>query len=238
MDGIIAFALAMQKVESIIQLVEEWLDVTLDLSPGNAPNDQQVQMELNVKECASTRVVLSLPVNALSVITQPPGFVSNSCAIKWKTLPLELLLSRIEISTSQLEKIEAGGLFLLTESFRPDWFCEVSIPGTDTIKYRGIVGQANKLQILHQLENQDEALSLDLSIIAQDSDLYEISVQLVNLVYVPVNCLIPQCEDKSIELEGLLFTSKIFLLHEKNKIAVGTLIPVCQGYAVQIESLL
>lgn len=236
-DDIIVSVLAMQKLELTIQLVEDWLGITLDLAPTNAPNNQQLQIEFLAKENTSTMGLLSLPLNSLSGITQPPEVISNAYSMQWKSLPLELQLSCIEISNSQLEKIEAGGLYLLTESFRPDWFCEISASSFESMNHLGKIHQANQLQVMHQTEIQDET-SLTDSATSQGSNLNKISVRLESPAYAAANYLLSWSEEKNIDLEGLLFSSKIFLWHEKNKIAVGIIIPVSQGYAVMIEGLL
>jgi len=230
--------LAMQKIESAIQLFEDWLGIALNLVPvSDTPQEQQIKMEFIAKEDTSLQGLLSLPVACLPAIAKPLEELSQVFSMQWKSLPMELGLSRIRITQQQLEKIEAGGMYLLTESFRHDWYCEIGIPGIRDKKFRVKINTPNELEIVQQNDGHHEKPITDISE-TEAEDLHYISVRLVNSVHIPADYLMHWAENAAVDLEGSLFSSPVYLLHDEQRIASGNIVPVSHGFAMHISDLI
>ncbi len=231
--GMIQDVLSLQNKEPAIQLIENWLGLALDFVPTfSTPGNLYFQIEITTKVNTPTRFLLALPVSTMSAIGQPDEALLNTCRMQWKPLPLRLRLSCVDVAQPKIDKLEAGGLYLLAESFQPDWFCDTYILDKTDLNYRAKINQGSKLNILYSsLENKMAAAHSRQA--PQQSN--EVMVYLKASVSVPVNHLMQWSDHPGINLENILFNSPAFLLYRNKKIATGKIITASNGYAVLID---
>ena len=231
--GIIHNILSLQDKEPAIQLIESWLGVALDFAPTfSTPGNQYFQIEITTKINTPTRFILALPVNTMSAIKRPDEVILSACRMQWKPLPLRLRLSCIEVAKPEIKNLEAGGLYLLAESFQPDWFCDIYVHDKLNLNYRAKINRGSELNILYNsLENKMAPDHFSRGL--QHSN--EVMAYLQAPVSVPANYLMQWSDQPGLNLENILLSSSIFLLYGKKKIATGKIIAVSHGYAVLIE---
>lgn len=233
----ISLALSIQRMEKLIQAFEDWLGVAFDLLPAHELSDSyKVQIEFTAKDNPLVHGVLVMGVESISVLTQPTQSITQSCSLKWNSLPFHVQLSQAAISLSQLNAIETGGIYLLTESFRADWFCDVRIEGKSNIKFRFKIMPDGMLQVVDQYKSIAEDMVSDCSGL-QKKKLEIVSVEQVEPILIPVNSLLQSSEYSVLDFKDKIFDSLVYLQHAESKLAAGKVIPVSHGYAVLIEEL-
>lgn len=228
-------ALAIQEMEELIQDFENWLGAAFDLLPAHGlSNSYHIQIEFSAKDNPLLHGVLVMGLESISTLTQPTQSITQSCSIKWNSLPFQVQLSQVAISSSQLNAIETGGLYLLTESFRADWYCDVRIDDKRNIKFRIKIEPDGKLQVLDQGKSNTEDKLSDCSG-SQGRRLEVVSVERVEPFWIPVDCLLPSSKNSVFDIRDKIFDSWVYLQHAESKLAAGKVISLSHGYAVLVE---
>ncbi len=231
--GLVKTIMSLQNKEAAIQLIENWLSVPLAFMPtSTAPDGQFFQIKITTKINTPTKFILALPINAMTVLSQPDETLMAACHMQWRPLPLRLRLSCIEVSKPKLGKMESGALYLLTESFQPDWFCDVYVLDKKDLNYRVKINKGCELNILYNSLENKLAPSHSRQPLQHSN---EVMVYLQAPVSVPANYLMSWSGQPRLNLENILLSSPVFLVYGKKKIATGKVIAVSQGYAVLID---
>lgn len=224
-------ASALAREETLLQQIEEWLGVPLDLEPGQSPAEIHAQVLITPLGHGLYRgegsVLLSVPLDLLTQIAPPPPVMEESCTLHWGSLPCRLTLDRFVVPEEQLRQLEGGGLLLIPASFDARWCCCASSE-TKPAQQRVLFLQVNEgcLEFTVPVEPQ----------IAM-ADGNKIEVRCGEPVAIPVDRLLGWSKPARIPLPYSLAHCAVVVANARSQIARGSLLPVGKGYGVYIENL-
>ena len=224
---VIQSALIMQKNEIIIQSFEDWLGVALNFLPVPAvPDTQRIQLVFIMKDNPHIHGQLSLPLSSLPHLEKNIERLGQVMKIQWKTIPVMLQLSNIELPVNQLKKLETGGLYLLNESFATEWFSEVRLEADASLRYRVKISTDGEMKVTQQNKNWNSAELLSSS---------RVRVVVDTPIRLPADHFMTWIEPSAINLQDTLIRSSVSLILNGETIATGKLMPLSHGYAVMLN---
>lgn len=136
--------LVLADVELVVQVIELWLDVELDLIPAasvsrdaSRPGDQTETMDAHICSIAADtlpEVHLSIPLPSLDQIKAVDAVLTEQLNFQWSSLQLELTLEEMSFSPSEMADIERGSLVLLSSSYQSPWTIYGRFPAMPSLR--------------------------------------------------------------------------------------------------------
>jgi hypothetical protein len=117
-------ALALYRMEPLLQHIEDWLKVALDFSPVHeshlSPGDVlNAKFSYGHDKNCITKGTISLPLTLLRKVAPPPQELMQH--LKFDTVDCVLELDTVQLTREQLEQVHVGDAVILRSSFEPDW---------------------------------------------------------------------------------------------------------------------
>ena len=232
-------ARALGVIESLIQAVEDWLGVALDLEPSPLAEETYLYVELKTtllsSEVVSPRVRLSLPMKVILSMQRPGSVLEQEFSLKWESLLGEVVISSFYLPVEQLYLMRPGGMLLAPESFEENWQCSVRLLGGDDTIY------------MAKLDSDKAVLAFDSSIPKVVPDVAATVVDSSNKpgeqidiifrqpVSISPDQLLEWGEGATASLGCAVSQCSVDVKRGSTFVATGELLPVFNGYGVLLK---
>ena len=179
-NTIIGKAALLTEIEMLIQALENWQEVELDLAPSAPPADTTLALRLHslTHELSAPAFVVfeTSAFTQLNDITRQFAEVIGVDSLK---VPLKLILDSVSISAEEYNTISEGAMILLPSSFDATWVVRAQFNGIDDRKcmklaidrsnqYLVVLGQSTSLDT-EQNDLNSDATKVRLSIALNDN---------------------------------------------------------------------
>lgn len=131
--------LLLADIELVVQGIELWLDVELDLVPLGLTHreSQEDQQEPRMAEALISPVVanalpevyLQIPLSSIDQIDPIDVVLTDQLRFQWTPLPLDLVIAEMSLTQTEFNDIGMGSFVLLPDSFRSGWMVNAVFPG-------------------------------------------------------------------------------------------------------------
>ncbi len=234
----LAIARTLGEAEALIQYLEDWLGVALDLEPSSIPEDHRLDVMLSPDSIGDERDVgrvrLSLPVKSILSMPRPSGSINKNLGMQWGCLSCELVMSSFYLPKKQLESIEPGGMVLIPNSFENNWHCLVRVKREEQLFFEAELNPKERL--LHfntpQLEIRSDAEEVLER--TEKNQHNQVEVVLHKSMGIRVDRLIGWADHPVVKVNSMLSSLPIDLKINSTLIATGNLLPVASGYGALI----
>jgi hypothetical protein len=226
--------------EVLIQSVEDWLRVALDLEPSPVLEGHRVQVVFKLNstnaEDGTDQARLSFPVKAIPYLPCTTEDLNLKFDIQWGGVSCELVVARFDLSMEQLEAIEPRGLVLVPESFGSHWRCLVRVEGEEQLFFEAELDPRESLLRFNIKPSDAISDHGGVSADAGNGQL-QLEVMLHKLMGIRVDRLIGWADHPVVNMGGLLSQLTMDIKESSSVIATGTLLPVASGYGVLIDNI-
>ena len=122
--------LELGKVESVVRLLENWLEIPLDFAPVNQQMSAPQIFTVEDPARPSVKIGIHLPVQAWQQVSEPVSMLENSpFTINWTGYYAKVTLDLLKLSDTDTKAVRTGATVLLASSFNPNWNPRLSVPG-------------------------------------------------------------------------------------------------------------
>lgn len=217
--------------ESLLELLELWLNVPLDLELVQNAEEGYAQVVIAPQghsiDLVEGAALVSLPLNLLSKTAAPPAEMEESYTLRWRSVPCRVIIDRIVVPADQLRQLENGGLFMIPASFDVRWRCSVR---TET---------EPKQQCTSFLESNKACLEVVSSIQSQIEldDANEVEVRCSQSFPVPIDYLLGWSQESHFLMPFSIVSCPVEMVNSHGLLAKGRLLPIGHGYAVYVEEM-
>lgn len=235
----LAIARVLGGAEALIQHLEDWLGVALDLEPSSIPDGHRMDVMLkpnsNSGEGVVDHVRLSLPASSLLSMRHPTEDLKKNLGMQWGCLSCELVIASFHLPREQLEAVEPGGMVLIPNSFENHWHCIVRVEREEQLFFDAELDP--KMSLLNfntpQLEVKSDAG--DILSNSKNNQQDQVKIVLHKSMGIRVDRLIGWVDHPVVKLGSMLPSLTIDLKINSSLIATGSLLPVASGYGVLIS---
>jgi len=155
-------AALLSNTEAMIQAIELWQEIDLDLVPCGAPDSTSLHLslQLNDNDNASPAVVMVFDCATLVQLKSLSPELKSVVNVTSSNVDLRVQLDRLSISSEELAMIEDGAVVIIPAAYQPEWGV-VAISATPEVPLRfgGRVekgDQALQVQIAHHEANTSD----------------------------------------------------------------------------------
>jgi len=244
--ALISSICALQQVEPLIQWLEDWFELPLEVHPDGTPAlvgnvSLSITMLNHEKASSGNGLLIYIPFNALYQLNKPSVEMLTCVDVQWQSLPCLFNLSDVTILAEKLpELLETGSLLLIPNSFNEKWWCNVTTIANEYLPQASFMAELNssqwslqfrpieikpfkKINAVHNLE-KSVSLNIEFEVVI------DVSIDLL-IGWSTEQCLLV---DSQVSLQSL---PALLVKQNTRSIAQGHLLPVGDGFGVFINSV-
>ncbi len=230
----LAIARVLGGAEALIQDLEDWLGVALDLEPSSIPEGHRMDVMFNSSSTGVDRVRLSLSASSLLSMRHPAEDLKKNLGMQWGCLSCELVIASFHLPREQLEAVEPGGMVLIPNSFENHWHCIVRVEREEQLFFDAELDPKMSLLNFNTPQLNVKSDAGDNLSNTKNSQHDQVEIVLHKFMGIRVDRLIGWVDHPVVKLGSMLPNLTIDLKINSSLIATGSLLPVASGYGVLI----
>jgi len=234
----LAIARMLGEAEVLIQYLEDWLGVALDLEPLSIPEGHRFAVMLKPDsisdESGVARVRLSLPAKSIFSIPRPAESINKSLGMQWGCLSCELVMASFDLPREQLEAVEPGGMVLIPNAFANHWHCIVRVKREEQLFFEAELDPKESLLNFNTPQLGMRSDADDVLKNTKNIQHDQVEVVLHQTMGIRVDRLIGWADHPVVKVGNMLSSLSIDLKTNSTVIATGSLLPVASGYGALI----
>jgi hypothetical protein len=238
---IIEMGLTLARSESLIRVIEQWLECGLDLVPvETAPKHFDkiyIVPKEEYKDSKSGQIVVAIDNGFLRTLVKPSPQLLHLANIYTNSIPINLIISQIDITGTQLDSIVPGSILLIPDSYLSEWPILLKSLVTGQIEHQAVLEKDHRTITLHRMPIKSEISLIDNTHHARNENRCErLTIASVATLNIPLDLLHGWQDENYMCLDHSLNQDTLEVWCRSRVIASGRIIPVTTGCGLFIDT--